>query len=54
MTLILKKQTESGYLHYVIVKLFQRFLAVDESVAGAFSQFHQEVFVCCQELTATV
>lgn len=42
------------YLCYVVIKPLQGFLAVDESVAGGFPQFHQEGFLCCQELTTSV
>lgn len=53
----LSEQREAGggaYLCHVIIKLLQCFLAVNKSVAGAFPQFHQESFVCCQELTTCV
>lgn len=40
------------YLDNVIVTLFKCFLAVDESVASGFTQFHQQRFICCQQSTA--
>lgn len=42
------------YLCHVIIKLLQGFLAVNESVASAFPQLHQEGFVSCQKVTTCV
>lgn len=43
-----------GYLCHVIIKLHQGFLAVNESVAGVFPQFHQQGFISCKELETCV
>lgn len=42
------------HLCYVILKPLQSFLAFNEGVAGAFPQFHQQGFICSQELTSGV